>query len=231
MAEIKIKCATCGQEFLRKSSEVTRNKKLNRKNYCSRKCIGESLNRRVLAECASCGVEIMVEPRAIESSKSGNVFCSRSCSAKVNLNRKGTGAEKNLVCLFCGSPNHRGVKYCSNKCFSEHRHSEYISAWLSGDVSGNCADGSVSSHVRRYFFDKYLSRCVKCGWSKVNPTTGKIPLVMNHIDGNSENTVIGNLELICPSCDSLTSTYCSLNIGNGRKKRREKLRIDRKNCR
>jgi hypothetical protein len=77
----------------------------------------------------------------------------------------------------------------------------------------------ISAHVRRYLFEKYDSKCCKCGWAEVNPTTGKIPLVVNHIDGNSEDSSESNLELLCPCCDSLTPTYGSLNRGKGRKRR------------
>jgi hypothetical protein len=35
-----------------------------------------------------------------------------------------------------------------------------------------------------------------------------------------------NLILLCPNCHSLTSTFGSLNIGNGRKYRRIKYRTD-----
>ena len=44
-------------------------------------------------------------------------------------------------------------------------------------------------------------------------------LVADHIDGDWRNNVENNLRLICPNCDSLTSTYAALNRGNGRKNR------------
>lgn len=40
-----------------------------------------------------------------------------------------------------------------------------------------------------------------------------IPLELNHIDGNSSNHVITNLELLCPNCHSLTPTYRGRNKG------------------
>lgn len=61
---------------------------------------------------------------------------------------------------------------------------------------------------------------MKCGWSKINPTTGKVPIQLEHIDGNSENNSLDNLKLLCPNCHSLTSTYGALNKGNGRKNRK-----------
>jgi hypothetical protein len=75
--------------------------------------------------------------------------------------------------------------------------------------------------IRKYFIRKYGEKCMECGWDKKHPTTGNVPLELEHIDGNSENGHIDNLKLICPNCHSLTATYKNLNKGNGRKKRRD----------
>ena len=50
----------------------------------------------------------------------------------------------------------------------------------------------------------------------------KIPIELEHIDGNSENNNLSNLKLLCPNCHSLTSTYRFLNVGNGRYKRKQR---------
>jgi len=68
-------------------------------------------------------------------------------------------------------------------------------------------------------------KCSKCGWDKINPITGKRPLQVNHIDGDSSNSKKENLEVLCPNCHSLTHNYGSLNRGKGRKKRNEILRL------
>jgi Zn finger protein HypA/HybF involved in hydrogenase expression len=77
----------------------------------------------------------------------------------------------------------------------------------------------MSAHVRRYLHEKYQSECVKCGWGEINPTTGKTPLEIDHMDGDSENNREQNLRLLCPNCHSLTSTWKALNKGKGSKKR------------
>jgi hypothetical protein len=35
--------------------------------------------------------------------------------------------------------------------------------------------------------------CELCGWSEVNPETGKVPVQIHHIDGNTENSYVENL--------------------------------------
>lgn len=59
-----------------------------------------------------------------------------------------------------------------------------------------------------------------CGWNEVHTITGKVPIQMEHIDGNSTNNRLENLKLLCPNCHSLTPTYGALNKGSGRKNRK-----------
>jgi 5-methylcytosine-specific restriction endonuclease McrA len=57
---------------------------------------------------------------------------------------------------------------------------------------------------------------MRCGWDEINKYTNKIPLEVEHIDGNWKNNKEENLELICPNCHSLTKTYKGGNRGKGR---------------
>ena len=73
---------------------------------------------------------------------------------------------------------------------------------------------------------------MNCDWCEVHPITGNIPIQLNHIDGDSDNNKLNNLELLCPNCHSLTFNYGNLNKGNGRNERKryrnylKKLTID-----
>ena len=71
-------------------------------------------------------------------------------------------------------------------------------------------------------FEKYDNKCCRCGWSETNPTSGKIPLQIHHIDGDYKNNSEDNLELLCPNCHALTPTFGALNRGNGRDGRHDK---------
>ena len=52
----------------------------------------------------------------------------------------------------------------------------------------------------------------------INPFTGNVPLEIEHIDGDANNTSPDNVTLLCPNCHSLTSTYRGANRGRGRPK-------------
>lgn len=123
-------------------------------------------------------------------------------------------------CLACGEEPFRSYyKYCSNACQHEYQYQGYVRDWKSGKTLGLQSLGIVATYVKRYLREKYKNRCCLCGWSQINPKTGIVPLVADHIDGNWRNNSENNLRLICPNCDSLTPTFAGLNRGNGRKDR------------
>ncbi len=123
-------------------------------------------------------------------------------------------------CPICGEEPYRAYyKYCSNACQMEYQYQSHIAKWKKGEVNGLQSIGTVNSHIKKYLRRKFNNRCCLCGWKEVNPKSGIIPLVADHIDGNWQNNVEGNLRLLCPNCDSLTATYAGLNRGNGRKNR------------
>jgi hypothetical protein len=48
--------------------------------------------------------------------------------------------------------------------------------------------------------------CEECGWKKVSDD-GRIPLELDHINGDSMDNRIENLRVLCPNCHSLKSTH------------------------
>lgn len=107
-------------------------------------------------------------------------------------------------------------KWCSNKCQQEAQYRAYIERWKTGKEDGKSGIYDLSAYIRRYLFEKFDSKCCECGWSKKNTTTGKIPLHVEHINGDSQNNTESNLKLLCPNCHSLTPTFGVLNKGKGR---------------
>jgi hypothetical protein len=111
------------------------------------------------------------------------------------------------------------TKYCSNKCQQKEQADIYITRWKQGLETGNINAGEtgISSYVRNYLIEKAGNKCSSCEWSKVNKWTGKVPLTIEHKDGNWKNSKEENLEVLCYNCHSLTATFCSLNTGRGRR--------------
>jgi len=144
-------------------------------------------------------------------------FCSKSCSVS-NTNKK---RKKKNFCKNCGKEIDIRNTYCGHICHNEYKYKEFIDRWKKGEESGISGKDGTSRYIRKYIFDKYNNSCSKCGWNKINEKTGKSPLNLEHKDGDWKNNKEENLDLLCPNCHSLTETYGSLNIGNGRKLRRK----------
>ena len=107
--------------------------------------------------------------------------------------------------------------YCSNKCQADFRYRKYISKWKVGKVKNSKAKTmNIPSHIKRYFIETYGEKCSLCKWSKKHPKTGRVPIEIDHIDGDSNNNLENNLRLLCPNCHALTSSYKNLNKGKGR---------------
>jgi hypothetical protein len=125
-------------------------------------------------------------------------------------------------CKHCENEIPNRNVFCNNSCQREFQYKETIKEWLKGGNIMNDGAIKISNNIRRYLFELHNSECQECGWNKINPYTNKIPLEVEHIDGNSQNNKFENLKLLCPNCHSLTKTY--KNIGS-----RKSTRIKRKN--
>src|SRR3990167_10972138 len=122
-------------------------------------------------------------------------------------------------CLVCNEiPKRSFYKYCSNKCQQTHQYRQYIKNWKQGLVHGGrgIVAKNISSYLRRYLIEKYGEKCFLCNWDQKHPVTGRIPLEVDHINGNADDHSEENLRLICPNCHSLSPNFRNLNKGRGR---------------
>ncbi|MFZ2188418.1 MAG: HNH endonuclease signature motif containing protein [Candidatus Moraniibacteriota bacterium] len=55
--------------------------------------------------------------------------------------------------------------------------------------------------------------CEECGWHKIS-NDGRLPLELDHINGDSKDNRLENLRVLCPNCHSLKPTH----RGRNRKK-------------
>ena len=146
-----------------------------------------------MKQCLNCESEFVSKYKEAK-------FCSRSCAATVN-NR---GVRRNYVdgssidnvtlrCYFCKEFIGSNRKYCSIICQHKYKRVQRVE------------DSSASLRtLKSFLIDKNGNKCEQCGWCEVNQYSGKIPIELDHIDGNSENNSLENLRLLCPNCHSLT---------------------------
>ena len=137
-----------------------------------------------------------------------NKFCSSSCSAIYNNLKRG----KNKTCINCGNNIKKGAsKYCSRFCNIEYNTKKKNISIENNETVSNGA-------LRKYLMEKHHSKCQQCGWGIPNPISNTVCLDMHHIDGDYKNSVLSNVELLCPNCHTLTPNY--KRVGKKRKSTR-----------
>jgi hypothetical protein len=198
---------------------------------CRLKCVTKS--KVPLVQCKCCKEEIYAD---VTNKGQRRMFCTKSCAATYNnLKRSSDNIptikyrrkeyKVSCTCVYCKKAyerhKYRKGKYCSNKCQQGHKHEHYysnfIQDWKAGKKLGYTGKLMlIVKPIRKYLFNKYDNKCCKCGWNKIHSITNKIPLEVNHIDGDAANCKENNLELLCPSCHSLTPNFRALNKNSKR---------------
>jgi len=113
----------------------------------------------------------------------------------------------------CGNGIKKGAsKYCSFSCQRQHDLKRRVQLIEAGTYQ--CRGGNT--FLRRYLIRRLGEKCAACGWNERHLKTGKVPIELEHIDGNWQNNRLQNLTLLCPNCHSLTPTFRGLNRGRGR---------------
>lgn len=129
----------------------------------------------------------------------------------MTIYNKNTGA-------FCANNCGRRVgkfakMFCSNACHWDFDRRTVIESFVAGTYEPRFIMNKV---IRRYLIQKVGGCCQRCGWAERHSKTGRVPLEIEHIDGNWQNALESNLTVLCPNCHALTPTFRGLNKGHGR---------------
>lgn len=153
-------------------------------------------------------------------------FCSRKCAVTVN-NRLSVKRKKNhglrttvvrgktvtvALCFICG--NRRQTEVVPFVCYSCEK-SQWIEDWISGRDVQLHSSVAAKTALRKL----HKNKCEECGWNRTSEWATEVPLTLEHRDGNPENNVFSNLQLLCPGCHALTENFCGRNTSASRAKR------------
>ena len=108
-----------------------------------------------------------------------------------------------FTCLNCGQQNtfkgHSYTnKYCNNSCQQQHRSRLLVKEWK--DAKETRSWRQVPEWIKRYLIEQRGHQCQVC--LNTEHVERPIPLIVDYLDGNSQNNNEDNLQLICPNCRS-----------------------------
>jgi hypothetical protein len=235
--KIPLECYQCKKTHYRCKNLIQRILNGNLKNtnkgcFCSKECWMKHKSKMLIHKCQQCEKEVKRTPSGLNGK---NIFCSHSCSAIYNnknkiINKYSNDNTSKLIsvenkiiriksCIFCNKDftikSNKNQKYCSSGCRSaEHRKMVY------DKISNGEVNGHASKTMRQYLISVRGCKCETCGISEWMGYP--LVVIMDHINGNSDDNSLTNLRLICSNCDTLTPTYKCKNKGKGRAYRRQR---------
>jgi peptide methionine sulfoxide reductase MsrB len=146
---------------------------------------GVHLPRRIVV-CQTCATSFSCEGSRVDAK-----FCSRKCLNEAR--RSLPFAERK--CIGCQKPfvprSKDNATYCSRGCWSVVKSQNHKKQGIFSNYK----------HAKALLMQD-TKACSKCGWDK---EVGILEL--HHIDRNTKNNHISNLQVLCPNCHSLDHFY------------------------
>jgi hypothetical protein len=112
--------------------------------------------------------------------------------------------------------NNIDIDHFSGRGWSKNMQRKYAPVRSLSDILKNETSFQSYKLKLRLFREKILiPECSICGWNKM-ATDGRIPVELDHMNGNRYDNRIENLRILCPNCHSLQLTH------RGKNKKRNK---------
>lgn len=139
--------------------------------------------------------------------KNGKQCCSKSYQQCITIR------EKNSNGLKKSHANGKGYKFDNSaraKSIATNK-KKALDIFLSGEY--NASNHAIKERLKDLGIKQCCSECGIDTWNGK-----KIPLELDHINGDSKDNSVENLRLLCPNCHSLTDTWRGKNINTGKTK-------------
>lgn len=152
---------------------------------------------------------VTAKTRPLREANNGSVAerpKARYCLAIANRRRSKVPTQRQKLSVTCKSCdaqfrplfNSEMKIFCSCQCHADWR-------WRQKKIAIEGGANVDKRALRRYLMEKHSGACTGCGIKKWRQK--KITLQLHHIDGNTDNSVLANADLLCPNCHSQTETF------------------------
>lgn len=200
---IMFKCKKCDRTFDKKQSLAAHHSMVHSKRKFKKK--------KVIKQCEKCNKSFTVI-RTVYKLK-GEIIPKkekRFCSIQCANSRK--QIKKDYYCLYCSELiKGRSKLYCTHEHRKNHKLEEQLKK---AKKDGWWKITKKPQTVKKHYLYERGHQCEICKNKKW--IEQPIPLVLDHIDGNSDNWSYNNLRLICRNCDGQLDTFAGRNIGKNK---------------
>lgn len=225
MSKTAILCDFCSTRFEKRNADIARTKS----HFCSKKCSKLGQRNRIIVSCNYCGENVERKPSEISETN----FCNRSCSASyhnsVSPKRdKGVHYENDhngnvykikrpeKKCITCKCPmSHTHKKFCSHRCYSVNRRTIIMNKIKSSNLLTTNNTHRCTESMKSCLAEIQGPNCSIC---QQKPFWNNKPMIMilDHINGVSNDWRLENVRLVCPNCDTQLDTFKSRNKNGNR---------------
>jgi len=225
MSKTAILCDFCSKTFEKRNVDISRTVS----HFCSKECFKKGKRKRIITKCDYCSKDVEKVPSEI----SDHNFCNKSCSASYNNSvspkrEKGVHYEndnngntykvkrREKKCMTCmRSMSHKHKKFCSHSCYSQDRRNKALAQIKSSGLLTNNNTHRCSPSMKSCLAELNGSNCSICNQE---PFWNGKPMIMilDHINGISNDWRLENVRLVCPNCDTQLDTFKSRNKNGNR---------------